>query len=87
MLLEFGAKVKVVTLPKKSRKPALRIQRHGFRAEITRSKSAMGNIYHYLIHREGSPEILSWGQERSLKAARACVSDYIEYEIKRTKLG
>ena len=76
-----------MTLPKKSRKPALRIQRNGFKAEITRSKSGFGNIYHYVIQREGSPEILSWGQERSLKAARACVSDYIEYKMKRAKLG
>ena len=74
-------------IPKKSRKPTLRIQRHGFRAEITRSKSAIGNIYHYVIMREDSPEILSWGQERSLKDARAYVRDYIESKIRRSRTG
>lgn len=72
---------------KRPRKPTLRISRNGYRAEITRSKSTIGNIYHYVIMREGSPEIVSWGQERSLKDARACVSDYIESKFSRFKTG
>jgi hypothetical protein len=79
--------IEVSSLPKKSRKPTLRIRRHGFRAEITRSTSGIGNIYHYVIVHEDSPEILSWGQERSLKAARACVSEFIARKFARSKTG
>ena len=70
----------------KVRKPSIRLTKNGFLAEITRSRAAIGNIFHYIIQNEGSPEILAWGQERSLKDARSCVREFIEREASR-KLG
>jgi hypothetical protein len=76
-----------VAVPKKSKKPTLRVQRHGFRAEITRSNSAIGHIYHYIIQQDDSREILCWGQERSLKEARTCVNEYIDRKLRRSRTG
>jgi hypothetical protein len=72
-----------VTKARPRKPPTLRINRDGFRAEITRSKSAIGNIYHYIVMHDDSRDILHWGQERSLKAARACVTDFIEHKLRR----
>ena len=68
---------------KPRRRPTLRTRRDGFTAEITRSPSGIGSIYHYIVMRDGSLEILHWGQERSLKSARACVADFIDGKLRR----
>jgi hypothetical protein len=72
-----------VTRFRTGKPPTLRIDRDGYCAEITRSLSGLGNIYHYIVMGEGSREILHWGQERSLKTARACVADFIDTKLRR----
>jgi hypothetical protein len=65
----------------------LRVKRAGYCAEITRSNSSIGHIFHYIVYREGSREILSWGQERTLKSARSCVNDCITNNLQRMRTG
>src|SRR3954465_5911122 len=62
-----------------SRSSLKRIERDGFAAEIrtSLSRSLGGEIYHYIIQRAGSREIVHWGQEVSLQRAMECVDEYI----------
>jgi hypothetical protein len=57
--------------------PHTRIQKHGYIADIIVSNNNSGQIFHYVIQREGSPEITHWGQELSLKRATDCVEYYL----------
>jgi hypothetical protein len=61
----------------------VRIERAGYIADIFVSSSPFGHIYHYVIQRQGSPEIVYWGQETSMQSAKECVNDYIEGLEKR----
>src|SRR5947209_7754129 len=47
----------------------IRIQKSGFIADILVSQNGSGEIFHYVIQREGFPEIVHWGQEVSLQRA------------------
>lgn len=57
-----------------------RIERNGYLAEIMVSHSTLmdATIYHYVIQRQGWPEVLHWGQEVSLQRALECVNDFID---------
>jgi hypothetical protein len=58
-----------------------RIQRNGYIADVVLSESlisASGYIYHYIIQREGSAEIVTWGQEVSMESALECVNDFMD---------
>jgi hypothetical protein len=57
--------------------PNTRIERYGFIADIIISKYAPGDIFHYIIQRQGSAEILHWGQERSFEKAMECVEEFL----------
>ena len=48
-------------------------------ADFRRDKRLVPEVYHCIIQREGSNEILSWSQYRSLDAARQAA----EADIKR----
>jgi hypothetical protein len=54
------------------RKPHTRIRKYGFIAEIIVGTHEDHEVFHCIIQREGSPEVLSWGQQRSLKEALDC---------------
>jgi hypothetical protein len=54
-----------------------RVQRNGFVADILISHSPKGDIYHYIIVREGSREILHGGQEVSMQRALECIEDFL----------
>lgn len=56
----------------------IRIQKNGFIADILVSKNGDGDIFHYVIQREGSAEIVHWGQEISLHRAKECVEDFLQ---------
>ena len=55
----------------------VRIERSGFIADVLVSTSPFGHIYHYVIQRKGSPEIVHWGQETSMERAKECIDDYL----------
>ena len=57
--------------------PNTRIEKEGFIGDIFVSKSGTLDIFHYLIQRRGSAEILVWGQELSLRSAQESIEEYI----------
>jgi hypothetical protein len=58
--------------------PRKRINRNGYIAEVWVSTSSIGEIYHYIVMREGSPEIVHWGQEVSMQRAVESVNQFID---------
>lgn len=69
-ILDFstGAKA-VVPGSKKS------LEAHGFRADFFTNDSSGSPVYHYVVIRVGSLEILGWGQERSAEEAERAALD------------
>lgn len=55
-----------------------RVRRNGFVADILVSHSARGDIYHYVILREGGREIIHGGQEVSMQRALECIELFLE---------
>ena len=56
-----------------------RLHNGHFYADFRRDKRLAPEVYHCIIQREGSTEILSWSQHRSLDRARVAA----EIELKR----
>lgn len=65
--------------------PKMRLNRDGFIAEIIHGRAT--GLYHYLITKENSPEILSWGQETTIEGARKSIDNFIDHELTRKKTG
>jgi hypothetical protein len=55
---------------------SIRVEKNGFIADIVTSKNGSGDIFHYVIQRAGSPEIVHWGQELSFHRAMECVEEF-----------
>jgi len=60
-----------------------RFERNGYTAEVVISDSALGSIYHYVIQRDGSPELLHCGQEVSMQRALECIHEFIDKRSSR----
>ena len=63
--------------PKPTPSENVRIERNGFIADVLVSNSPFGHIFHYVIQRKGSPEIVHWGQETSMHSAKECIDEYL----------
>lgn len=61
----------------------LHLIRDGFVAEVIHGRAT--GLFHFIVTREHSPEILCWGQEDSLEAARHCIDEFIVSENDRKK--
>lgn len=68
---------------KSSEPDKLHLIREGYVAEIVHGRAT--GLYHFLVTRENSLEILCWGQENTLDAARHCVDEFIVSEKERFK--
>jgi hypothetical protein len=55
-----------------------RIEKNGFIADILISKHGSAELFHYVIQRVGSPEIVHWGQEVSFQRAVECVEEFLQ---------
>jgi hypothetical protein len=57
-----------------------RIERNGYIADIiiSPSRALGGDIYHYIIQREGSAEVVHFGQEVSMQRAIECVDEFLD---------
>ncbi len=55
--------------------PRKTLEAHGFRAEFFLNEKAEPPVYHYVVMRPGSVEILAWGQERTQEAAERLAKD------------
>jgi len=61
----------------------LHLIREGYVAEIILGRAT--GLYHFLVTKENSLEILCWGQENTLEAARHAIDDFITSEHARLK--
>ena len=59
--------------------------RDGYVAEIVHGRAT--GLFHYLVTRDNSQEILCWGQENTLEAARRCIDYFIDHENARKKIA
>ena len=60
------------------------IEADGFVAEFFQNDESGAIVYHYVVMRKGSVEILGWGQEHSPEAAERAARDCIETLSRRT---
>lgn len=58
--------------------PTTTIERYGLIADILVSRHSSGVVFHYVIQRAGSADILDWGQELSMDAALQAVEQFLE---------
>jgi hypothetical protein len=61
----------------------LHLIREGYVAEIILGRAT--GLFHFLVTKENSLEILCFGQENTLEAARRAVDDFISSENARHK--
>jgi hypothetical protein len=54
------------------------MERNGYTAEIFVSKTGACSIFHYIVQRTGSLEILHWGQESSMTDAQFAVDEILD---------
>ena len=73
------------TSPSRAPIPNTRVEKDGYIADIFLSKSGSLDIFHYIIQRSGSAEILVWGQELSLRSAQDSIEEFIRHD--RSKLA
>ncbi|MCU1286267.1 MAG: hypothetical protein JWO13_2617 [Acidobacteriales bacterium] len=57
---------------------SMHVERNGHAAHIFISNNAGAPLFHYTVHRIGSPEILHWGQEPSMAEARSAVDEVLD---------
>ena len=58
-----------------------RIRYGRYYADFCRDSQVAPEIYHYVIQREGSNEIISWDQRRSLKDAMEAAQKELQYLV------
>jgi hypothetical protein len=63
----------------------LHLIRDGYVAEVVHGRAT--GLFHYLVTRANSMEILCWGQENTLESARRCIDDFINHEKTRKTIG
>jgi hypothetical protein len=63
----------------------LHVIRDGYVADVIYGRAT--GLVHYLVTKGDSPEILCWGQEDTLEAARRCIDNFITSETARKKTG
>lgn len=61
----------------------MRLNRDGYTAEIILGRET--GLFHYIVTKDNSPAILSWGQENTVESARKSIDDFIDYEKTRKR--
>lgn len=62
---------------KKDKAAQLRLGCPPLFADVISDVRSQPPIHHWLVHREGSPKILYWGQEATLEGAKTAAMSYI----------
>jgi len=62
---------------KKDKAAQLRLECPPYFTDVISDLRSQPPIYHWLVHREGSPQILQWGQEHTLKKAKSAATAFI----------
>lgn len=76
-VLEFRTKVDRV-------QPKRTLEAHGFIAEFFVNEKTEAPVYHYVVMKKGSVEILGWGQERTFESAERMATNCMEMLSQRT---
>jgi hypothetical protein len=63
----------------------IRLRLNGFFADILCDRRSRPEIWHWIVQREGSPEILNWGHESSQQKAEEEARAYLETLIRLKK--
>jgi hypothetical protein len=61
----------------------MRLNRDGYISEIIHGRAT--GLYHYVITKGDSPEIVAWGQEESLEGARQSIDNFIDHDKNRKR--
>ena len=70
---------------KKHKAAQLRLACPPFFADVISDVHSQSTVHHWPVHREGSSEILHWGQESTLEAAKSAATAFIEDLIERER--
>jgi hypothetical protein len=62
---------------KKDKAAQLRLACPPFLADVISDVRSQPPVHHWLVHLEGSPKILHWGQETTLEGAKTAAMSYI----------
>ena len=62
---------------KKDKAAQLRLACPPFFADVISDVRSQPPVHHWLVHVEGSPKILYWGQETTLEGAKTAAMSYI----------
>jgi hypothetical protein len=62
---------------KKDKAAQLRLGCPPFFADVISDVRSQPPVHHWLVHLEGSPKILHWGREATLKEAKTAAMSYI----------
>jgi hypothetical protein len=76
--MDAAGKGKTLASPSQARLSITRIERNGFTGDIVSSKNGSGNIFHYVIQKLGSTEIVHLGQEESFEEALESVESFLQ---------
>ena len=60
---------------------------NGYEAEFFVDTRHCPMLYHYVVTRQGSAEILHWGQEFSMEEAERAAMDWMHIEAQRAVAG
>ncbi len=70
-----------VPVPDKPR-PVTRLTLAGFFADIIDNTDAEPPLFHWVVQREGDPEILEWGTHRTFEGARIAAQRTLEWRAR-----
>jgi hypothetical protein len=59
----------------------MRLTRDGYTSEIICGRAT--GLFHYIVTKGDSPEIVAWGQEDSIEGARKSIDNFIDHEKSR----
>ena len=76
-----GNVLEMTPSPARGPQSKLHISRDGYHADVICGRAT--GLVHYVVTYGDSPEIVCWGQEDTLDAARRCIEDFIIGELAR----
>ncbi len=69
----------------KSQRSNIRLVRSPFFADVVCDTHSHPSVHHWIVQREGSPDIVQWGQEASLEEAESAAAAYLDELVERER--
>ena len=80
--------VAAAAIRKTNNPPNTRLQVGGYIADILVDRRNPSTVFHWIVQRVGSAEILQWGQETTFDEAKAAATGYLkDLAQKSAKIG